>query len=299
MKYISSKQQRVVEMLSDDPLFHVILDTPTEQLFLSEPYLEHLVEKKYYSTTEISLWFGVTDAQLRYYIKPFEAYIFSGSEDNPTSSSSLRLNFIAILRLRLILLLKDEYRVKGLKKLLHIDGEGFPIKQVLPTPVQNDLTKQVDVLSEVVQQMLQTGLFQMASHDEESIQITVNQSLLQQPTPLIAAEPDQQLTDIQNKLEKINEENNSLQKQMNEFKESYVQDVAIKMRERHIENEVIATLRTEATAKFYETKKPGFFKKLFKTSAIEAEKEAYINAFVQLHLVSRLKDALNAYHDHN
>lgn len=178
------------------------------------------------------------------------------------------------------------------------NGEGFPIKQVPPTPIPNDLVKQVEVLSEVVQQMMQTGLFQMVSHGDEPMQMTINQTILQQRIDLLSSEY-QQLADIQKRTEKLSEENNSLQKQINEFKETYVQDVAIKMRERHIENEVIATLRTEATAHFYKTTNPGFFKKLFKTAAIETEKETFINAFLQAHLVSHLKEALNQYHNKN
>ena len=74
-------------------------------------------------------WFEVTDAQLRYYIKPFEEYLFNGQAMNPTTANLIRLDFKAILKLRMILLLKDEYRVKGLKQLLRINKDGHMIKQ--------------------------------------------------------------------------------------------------------------------------------------------------------------------------
>lgn len=110
-----------------DPLFQVIQDTPTEHIFLSEPYLDELIEKKYYSTPEVAGWFEVTDAQLRYYIKPFEEYLFDGIATNPSTPTIIRLDFKAILKLRMILLLKDEYRVKGLKRLLCINEDGHVI----------------------------------------------------------------------------------------------------------------------------------------------------------------------------
>ena len=113
MEQTISIKQRVHEMLADDPLFQVIQETPTESTFLSEPYLNELIEKKYYSTPEVAGWFEVTDAQLRYYIKPFEEYLFNEATMNPSTATVIRLDFKAILKLRMLLLLKDEYRVKG------------------------------------------------------------------------------------------------------------------------------------------------------------------------------------------
>ena len=76
MEQATSIEKRIQEILANDPLFQVIKDTPTEQYFLSEPYLSELIEKKFYSTPEVASWFDITDAQLRYYIKPLEHYIF-------------------------------------------------------------------------------------------------------------------------------------------------------------------------------------------------------------------------------
>lgn len=50
MEQTISVEQRIQEVLINDPLFQVIRETPTEQLFLSEPYLNELIEKKYYYT---------------------------------------------------------------------------------------------------------------------------------------------------------------------------------------------------------------------------------------------------------
>ena len=55
MEKIIPIEQRIQEMLANDPLFQVIKDTPAEQHFLSEPYLFELIEKKFYSTPSSQL----------------------------------------------------------------------------------------------------------------------------------------------------------------------------------------------------------------------------------------------------
>lgn len=45
MEQTISIENRIKEIFADDPLYLVIKETPTEQLFLSEPYLSNLIEK--------------------------------------------------------------------------------------------------------------------------------------------------------------------------------------------------------------------------------------------------------------
>lgn len=45
-----------------------------------------------------------------------------------------------------------------------------------------------------------------------------------------------------------------------------------KIRERHIENEIVSKLRTEALQQFSQERKVGFFAKMFRSSQIELEK---------------------------
>ena len=118
-------EQKILELLQEDPLHAVIRDTPLEEVLYNDPYLNDIIEKKFYSTPKVASWFDITDAQLRYYIKPFEHYTFDDLTDNPTTATLIRLNLPSILKLRMILLLKDEYRVKGIKRLLGIDDNGY------------------------------------------------------------------------------------------------------------------------------------------------------------------------------
>ena len=214
MEKATSVEQHIQEILANDPLFQVIKDTPTEQHFLSEPYLFELIEKKFYSTTEVASWFDITDAQLRYYIKPFEHYIFENTTDNPTTATLIRLNLPSILKLRMIILLKDEYRVKGIKRLLGIDDNGYIIKQqpVATTALATDeLANKVEVLSNIIQQMMQTGLFNMQPDEENgTMHITINQDYLPQNIKLLSAESAEKLSEIQDRTEKIEKEQDGM-----------------------------------------------------------------------------------------
>lgn len=98
MKQMISLEERIKEIFVNDPLYQVIKETPNEELFLSESYLSNFIEKKYYSTPEVASWFDVTDAQLRYYIKPFEEYLFNDEGSNPTTGSLIQLDYKAVLK---------------------------------------------------------------------------------------------------------------------------------------------------------------------------------------------------------
>ena len=302
MKETHEMKGKIIELLQDDPLYSVLRDTPLEETLYTDPYLANIIEKKFYSTPEVASWFEVTDAQLRYYIKPFEHYIFDDMMDNPTTATIIRLNFPSILRLRMILLLKEEYRVKGLKRLLGIDENGHIIKQqpmattALAPP--DELANKVEVLSSVLQQLIHTGLFRMQQDEENTtMHITINQDYLAQNIKLLSVESTQQLNEIQNRTEKLTEESKSLQKQITELKEENKRDIVVKIRERQIENEVVTTLRAEALEQFATQKKSGIFAKLFRSSQIELEKERFINQYLAENLLKRLEEALTEYHE--
>ena len=297
----NAMKEKILDMLQDDPLYAVIRDTPLEDTLYTDSYLTDIIEKKFYSTPEVAAWFDITDAQLRYYIKPFGHYIFDDMADNPTTATVIRLNMLSILKLRMILLLKDEYRVKGLKRLLGIDENGYIVKQPAATTAlapPDELANKVEVLSSVLQQMMQTGLFQMHQDDESgAMQITLNEDCLAQNLKLLSTDSIQQLSEMQDRTEKLTEESRSLQKQIAELKEANKKDVAFKIRERQIENEVVAILRTEALERFPDAKKSGIFAKLFRSAQVELEKERFINKYLARHLPQRLDEALREYHE--
>ena len=245
MKQAISIEQRIQEILANDPLFQVIKETPTEQHFLSEPYLLELIEKKFYSTPEVASWFDVTDAQLRYYIKPFEEYLFDGQATNPTTATLIRLDFKAILKLRMILLLKDEYRVKGLKQLLRINEDGHLIKrgptsEILPDPIQD---KRLDTLSQAFTQMMHTGLFLIEQdEDSEETKIVVNEAFLHQQLKALPSQSLQEIEKLHALTEQLEQKNQALAEKVEEILTSNKDDIAVKIREKHIEQNVLRRL---------------------------------------------------------
>ena len=299
MKETNEIKEKITEILQGDPLYSVLRDTPLEETLYTDSYLATIIEKKFYSTPEVASWFDITDAQLRYYIKPFEHYIFDNKVDTPTTATVIRLNLPSILKLRMILLLKDEYRVKGLKRLLGIEENGYIVKQRLAATTAlaplDELSNKVEVLSNVLQQIIQTGLFHIQQDDETgTMHITVNEDYLAQNVKLLSTE---HIEEIQDRTAKITEENKNLQKQITELQEDNQKDIVVKIRERQIENEVVATLRTEALEQFTTQKKPGIFIKLFRSTQVELEKERFINQYLAKNLADRLQKALTEYHE--
>ena len=293
--------QRIQELLAHDPLFQVIKETPTEQHFLSEPYLLELIEKKHYSTPEVAGWFDVTDAHLRYYIKPFEDYLFDGQAPNPTTGAVIRLDFKVILKLRMILLLKDEYRVKGLKQLLRINEDGHVIKQVptseiSPDPIQD---RRLDALSQAFTQIMQTGLFHIEQdEDSEETKIVINEAFLHQQLKVPPSESSQEIEKLHALTEQLEQKNQALTEKIEEILTSNKEDIAIKIREKHMEQNVLNRLENEALEHYIATKKWGFFAKLFRSSQIESEKKQYIAAYIAEHFTEQLMQELNQYYEH-
>ena len=259
MKETNEMKEKIIEILHDDPLYAVLRDNPLEEKLYGDSYLTDIIEKKFYSTPEVAGWFDITDAQLRYYIKPFEHYIFVDMTDNPTTSNVIRLNLPAILRLRMILLLKDEYRVKGLKQLLGIEENGYIVKNQPAATIAlaplDELTNKVEVLNNVLQQMIQTGLFNLQQDDKDgAIHITINEDRLTQNIKLLSEQSTAQISEIQERTEKIEKEQERMKEQIQEIEDRSKIDIAIKIRERQTESNVTNKLRNEALSAFTKQK---------------------------------------------
>ncbi|MGE7112099.1 hypothetical protein [Lysinibacillus sp. NPDC047702] len=298
MLKLNDAKEMVLEIVQHDPLFVVLQqDTHLEETLYNDAYLAHIKESNYYSISEVAGWFNITDAMLRYYIKPFEQYIFNDATNSP--NTNIRLNLSAILRLRMILLLKDKHRVKGLKNLLGIDDHGqLPNHQITATTMINDdLANKVDVLGNVLQQIIQTGLFTILPNEEQgALQVAINQDFLTQKIQLLSTESSS-FEEIQKETAELKQENENLQKQIQELQGGNVKTIVQKIRERHIENEIVSILRTEALQQFSQERKIGFFVKMFRSSQIEMEKEQFALSYISKNLEERLEATLNNYYD--
>ncbi|WP_339280687.1 hypothetical protein [Lysinibacillus sp. FSL P2-0066] len=298
MLKVNDAKEMVLEIVQDDPLFVALQHTPLEENLYNDGYLAEIDESKHYTIAEVAGWFDITDAMLRYYLKPFEQYIFDNA--SPNTNSNIRLNLPAILRLRMILLLKDEYRVRGIKLLLGIDDNGQLLKhQITATTMDSeDLSHKIDLLGNVLQQMIQTGLFQILPNEEQgTLQVNINQDFLDKNIQRFSNNSVLQVEEIQKETLELKQENEHLQKQITELQENSVKDIVQKIRERHIENEIVSTLRTEALQQYSQQNKIGFFTKFFKSAQIEMDKEQYVLSYISKHLEERLEIALNDYYD--
>lgn len=298
MLKVNDAKEMVLEIVQDDPLFVALQHTPLEENLYNDGYLAEIDESKHYTIAEVAGWFDITDAMLRYYLKPFEQYIFDNA--SPNTNSNIRLNLPAILRLRMILLLKDEYRVRGIKLLLGIDDNGQLLKhQITATTMDSeDLSHKIDLLGNVLQQMIQTGLFQILPNEEQgTLQVNINQDFLDKNIQRLSTDSILQVEEIQKETLELKQENEHLQNQITELQENSVKDIVQKIRERHIENEIVSTLRTEALQQYSQNHKVGFFTKFFKSAQIEMDKEQFVLSYISKHLEERLEIALNKYYD--
>lgn len=299
MKQKMQIESQITDLLSGDPLFEVIRDTPMELALYNDSYLAEILEKRFYSTPEVAGWFGISDAQLRYYIKPFQEYIFPVQEETPSTATFIRLPLLGVLKLRMILLLKDEYRVKGLKRLLGIDEEGRINPQLhrqkgTDVIIHDNLAQKVEILSNVLNQILQTGIFELQQEDGEP-KISLNNDLLYKRSNV--SESNEQIKVIEEKTDQLIKDNEKLHEIIRELNDFKVKDIAIKMRERHIENAVVSQLRDEALVIFNSNKTIGIFKKLFKTAEIESEKEQFVSDYVNDNLYEHLESKLAGYYN--
>ena len=253
--------------------------------------------------TEVANWFHVTDAQLRYYIKPFQEYLFDDPATNPTSANVIRLDYKAVLKLRMILLLKDEYRMKGLKQLLRVNKDGHIIKQIPTqehTPVAPNTMhdNRLDTLSEALSQIMQTGLFQMEQDEEtDKMKLTLNENFLHNKIKALPAEPSKEIEQLQSKTEQLEQQNEELAQKVDGFLSSTKEDIAIRIREKHIEQSVLNTLETEALVQYAKEKRWQLFAKLFNSTQVEIAKKQYIAAYIEKHYPTKLQQALHQYHN--
>ncbi|WP_291757888.1 hypothetical protein [Lysinibacillus sp. UBA5990] len=297
MLKVNNAKEMVLGIVQDDPLFVALQHTPLEESLYNDDYLADIDETNHYTIAEIAGWFDITDAMLRYYLKPFEQYIFDNA--TPNEHGNIRLDLPAILRLRMILLLKDEYRVKGIKLLLGIDDNGQLLRhQITATTMDSgDLSHKIDVLGNVLQQMIQTGLFQILPDEKHgTLQVNINQEFLAENIQRLSSDSALQFEEIQKETSELKQENENLQQQITELQENSVKEIVQKIRERHIENEIVSTLRTEALQQFSMNNQVSFFKRMFRTSQIEMEKEQFVLNYISTHLEERLEVALNDYY---
>ncbi|MEK5217729.1 hypothetical protein [Psychrobacillus sp. FSL H8-0487] len=190
----------VQRLLPNDKLYEVLKDSPEEEILYSAQYFSEIVEKQHYSTIQVAEWFGINDGQIRYYIKPFHEYIFEGEDDDPSTPTAIRLGFTAILKLHMIIILKDRYRIGGIKKLLGIDGQGYVVRRNEKVSAEREIVASADVdvheqlntLNAMMETVINSGLFKQT---EEGLKPSINLQDITEQIEQIRRESQQKLED--------------------------------------------------------------------------------------------------------
>ena len=160
----------------------------------------------------------------------------------------------------MILLLKDEYRVKGIKQLLRMNEDGHMIKQVPAQKNLPDMTydKRLDNLSQALTQIMHTGLFLMEQdEDTEEMKLTLNEDFLHQKIKALPPESSQEIEKLQSITEKLEQKNQERAEKVEGILLSNKKDIAIRIREKHIEQNVLNHLENEALTQYAATKSDG------------------------------------------
>ncbi|MFS1519635.1 hypothetical protein V1503_24725 [Bacillus sp. SCS-151] len=216
-------RNKLIDELEKDPLFHEIKQRRHEyNELLSDEFLQYIEVKKWYSTVQAAEMFNISDSKLRYYLKPLYEYILT--EDTPSSSSSYRLNYLSIVKLKMILLLKDEFKVAGIQTLIGMRGKV--VNTAKTTNVSNPKAddEKVQRLENIIAQIFNTGLFIFEEEEGEDLpNLKLNkEALLSELTPkLIEYENvNKELSNIKKELAHEREEKANLKKHIGELKSS-------------------------------------------------------------------------------
>ena len=144
--------------------------------------------------------------------------------------------------------------------MLGIDENGQLLKhQITATTMDSeDLSHKIDLLGNVLQQMIQTGLFRFCRMKSKGhYKLTLIRTFLTKHSTSFDRFCPSSGRNSKETLE-LKQENEHLQNQITESQENSVKDIVQKIRERHIENEIVSTLRTEALQQYSQNHKVGF-----------------------------------------
>lgn len=255
---------QIEDILKDDVLFNLIKDRPKlYDILIHEDYLQTINTKQYYPLSEIAIFFNATDGQIRYYIKPFFDYIFLDEEDTPLSETIIRLSFKSLLRVRMLLLLKEEFRVKGLKQVL----EHTPKFIQRSSSEDNKPAVNNDEIMHIVSQILQSGIYELSNEGGE-VQVKLSPKL----SEALEYNKDERLR-LEAENQKILVDLQATQETLKNIKNEHIN--FFKDKETYAEWEI------EAAEEFEKKNNYGALAKLFKRDAIEIEKKKFILEYIK------------------
>ncbi len=214
---------RIPHELEHDPLYKILKDRPDqyEELFRSE-FIDQVDLSTWYSTTQAGQILAdpetkkaVPASSLKHYIDNMFEYVMPEEAPN---TRSIRLNYLSIIKLKMIWLLKKEFRLSGLQSEVGILGKTeTPSKASVPE--NNQYSEDMQKIIQMNQFLLQ----QFFDEDEEGnyqMKQPVKQ-LLDSPNLLTSGEDiKEDLNQVKEDLKKERTKKEELEKKLEEFETS-------------------------------------------------------------------------------
>ncbi|MEQ2529149.1 hypothetical protein WMO40_20960 [Bacillaceae bacterium CLA-AA-H227] len=210
---------KIEEDLKFDSLYQLIVerDQLKKELF-SRSFLS-ILEKdihRWYSVAEAGKVLGgdkpIPPSSLTYYIDSLREYIIP--EDAP-SNKYIRLNYLSLLKMKMVLLLKDEFRLNGLRAELGLVGNPKQVvsrnnSNIPSTEVNGSLEERLEKL-----EMMNEFLFNLLIEKGEGDQLQLKgalESLLNSETKLLEDQSSlfQKLEDQEETIEQLIESDRKL-----------------------------------------------------------------------------------------
>ncbi|MDX8367929.1 hypothetical protein [Cytobacillus sp. IB215665] len=223
---------RIEDELKYDPLYNQIKERSTlkNDLFDSV-FIESLQEDmhRWYSIAEAGRILGgdkaIAASTLKHYIDNLDEYVLP---DEAPHSKYVRLNYLSIIKLRMIWLLKDELKLSGLKAEVGIIGS--PIKNQTFSPSTEDNSElrsymqMTNLLATIFMETDENGRPQLKR--EISSLMQNNQKLLESANFMqVVGEHKQTIDELKEKLNEESEKREDLEKQV---EEKYIKQLAMK-----------------------------------------------------------------------
>jgi hypothetical protein len=215
--------------LQFDSLFNLIMDREQLKKELFHQRFISILEKdthRWYSVAEAGRILGgdksIPPSTLTYYIDNLSEYIIPN--DAP-SNKYIRLNYLSLIKMKMVLLLKDEFRLNGLRAELGITGNP---KHVMPKSDSNthfdqreeELIEKMERL-EAMNHAMWALLMEQGEDGRPQLKKQL-QSLMKSETLLIEEQStfSKKLEEQNEALEKLINENNQLKERMKETEEA-------------------------------------------------------------------------------
>lgn len=248
MKIVPNETDLIIKIESElkyDNLFNLIMERDQLKKELYHPDFISALEQdlhRWYSVAEAGRVIGgdktIPPSSITYYIDNLKEYIIP--EDAP-SNKYIRLNYLSLIKIKMVFLLKDEFRLNGIRAEVGITGKPKNVSRSLTTETETDLEEMKLKLEkfEAMNEVLWGLLVEKGEDGQPSLKKPLK-SLLTSETLLLEDKSSisQKLNEQNETIQKLIEENKNLKERINKT-EQHTSSFEKKLEEKGVEREVI------------------------------------------------------------